>query len=386
MFKKNIKPILMAGALALATTVSPVLAEEIPNVNSNGTITVTKNFQYAYGVNFDDNVTVTINAAPAQFDELSVPQDKVPSLSFGSKNGVQNVNSMTFNSSQNTGADAITSGTVTLTDSVQIILPVYTHAGEYDYTITEEVSDSTKTNTKAGTVTEYQLRVYVINGTSGPVINYVTAAKVVPETVETSELEKVENILFENEYKETASLTISKDVSGNLADQTKDFTFKITLTAPEISNATNHIEKDTDEAVTGTKVNGYIGSEKIEFEYGVEKTVLLHHGESLVFSSLPAGTTYTVIEDEESDGYVPSYQVTKGTVQGTKVDGKDGTDLRVTEVLTDEGATVAYTNTYSDNNNPITGVIVNNMPYIALLGASGAGLVVLAASKKRSKK
>ena len=80
MFKKNIKPILMAGALALATTVSPVLAEEIPNVNSNGTITVTKNFQYAYGVNFDDNVTVTINAAPAQFDELSVPQDKVPSL------------------------------------------------------------------------------------------------------------------------------------------------------------------------------------------------------------------------------------------------------------------------------------------------------------------
>ena len=33
-----------------------------------------------------------------------------------------------------------------------------------------------------------------------------------------------------------------------------------------------------------------------------------------------------------------------------------------------------------------TRVIVNNMPYIALLGASGAVLVVLAASKKRSKK
>ena len=35
MFKKNIKPILMAGALALAATVSPVLAEDY-NEDANG--------------------------------------------------------------------------------------------------------------------------------------------------------------------------------------------------------------------------------------------------------------------------------------------------------------------------------------------------------------
>ena len=33
MFKKNIKPILMAGALALATAVSPVLAEGVQGLS-----------------------------------------------------------------------------------------------------------------------------------------------------------------------------------------------------------------------------------------------------------------------------------------------------------------------------------------------------------------
>ena len=45
MFKKNIKPILMAGALALATAVSPVLAEQVDNVNvisTNNTFKINK--------------------------------------------------------------------------------------------------------------------------------------------------------------------------------------------------------------------------------------------------------------------------------------------------------------------------------------------------------
>ena len=50
MFKKNIKPILMAGALALATAVSPVLADDY-TTDTNGnkyisgsTVYLTKNF------------------------------------------------------------------------------------------------------------------------------------------------------------------------------------------------------------------------------------------------------------------------------------------------------------------------------------------------------
>ena len=63
-----------------------------------------------------------------------------------------------------------------------------------------------------------------------------------------------------------------------------------------------------------------------------------------------------------------------------------GNAKKVSGTLTDAEAGNAETYTNTKNSNPITGVIVNNMPYIALLGASGAGLVVLAASKKRSKK
>ena len=63
---------------------------------------------------------------------------------------------------------------------------------------------------------------------------------------------------------------------------------------------------------------------------------------------------------------------------------KDNTDVATGIVNDDEAEEITYTN---DKDGAInTGVIVNNMPYIALLGASGAGLVVLAASKKRSKK
>ena len=74
----------------------------------------------------------------------------------------------------------------------------------------------------------------------------------------------------------------------------------------------------------------------------------------------------------------------------TSISGSGSVDTqnakKVSGTLTDAEAGNAETYTNTKNSNPITGVIVNNMPYIALLGASGAGLVVLAASKKRSKK
>ena len=396
MFKKNIKPILMAGALALATAVSPVLAEgnTPPNVNNGGTITVTKNFEYAYGVNFDNNVTVTINVAKAQFNSLSVPTNETgfPDLTF-----VNGKNTMTFNSNQNIGEDATTSGTVILTKNVQLSLPTtYLHAGEYDYRITETVTDASGKNTpKSGIVTEYQLRVYVKNGENGPVIYYVTAAKVAG-TNETPTSVKVEDILFENQYNETdtADLTITKNTVGDYADLTKAFSFNITLKKPTVS------ANDT------TKVKGVISKNntklrEVEVTYGTSKDFTLVDGEKLVFTGLQAGTSYTITEVGAEDGYTPSLALTgddnasvkytnEGSNIGTGADVPDGASAVGTGTVMDGAtntATFTNTHTYDDEkNNPITGVIVNNMPYIALLGASGAGLVVLAASKKRSKK
>ena len=56
MFKKNIKPILMAGALALATAVSPVFAEQ--NNATPNSIPVYKELVVAEGNN---NVSETFN-------------------------------------------------------------------------------------------------------------------------------------------------------------------------------------------------------------------------------------------------------------------------------------------------------------------------------------
>ena len=91
--------------------------------------------------------------------------------------------------------------------------------------------------------------------------------------------ENQSNLTVVNKYAE-GSLTISKTLSGNDTDSTKDFTFTIKLNT----------------ALSGTYSD-------VVFTNG-EATITLKGGESKTIEGLPNGTGYTVTEaDYSADGY-----------------------------------------------------------------------------------
>lgn len=93
------------------------------------------------------------------------------------------------------------------------------------------------------------------------------------------------------------SLTISKEVTGNGADNTKEFTFTVNFTAP-------HKLGEEKTALTGSyKYVGKNGASSgtIELENG-SGSFKLKDGQSITIEDLPIGTTYTVTEKEANKG------------------------------------------------------------------------------------
>ena len=150
MFKKNIKPILMAGALALATAVSPVLAEDY-NEDANGktyidgnTVTLTKTFTIESAVdNFRSETfgyTITAN------------QDNAPLATIASSG------SLTFTGS-GTQTLAVTVDATQPSTEGKTVVP-----GTYTYILTETNDGSDNVTTEGAT--SYTITVRVVNSDS----------------------------------------------------------------------------------------------------------------------------------------------------------------------------------------------------------------------------
>ncbi|WP_090109702.1 DUF5979 domain-containing protein [Cohnella sp. OV330] len=92
------------------------------------------------------------------------------------------------------------------------------------------------------------------------------------------------------------SLTINKTVTGNGGDRGKKFSFKVVL------DGTNATYKYSGSGGNGTIQSG--------------GTVTLAHGQSVTIAGLPAGTSYTVSEEDyAADGYVTTSTGSTGTIQ-----------------------------------------------------------------------
>ena len=222
----------------------------------------------------------------------------------------------------------------------------FTHAGVYEYTVTETAGGNGNIDYSEA---EYTLRVYVQNSTAegnvnGLVITGVTVNlnkddagttkdltttgnKVDPSDPGTDSTATTTKFRFTNTYsKETGTLKITKNTAGNTNaydDQSWKFPFKATLTKPTTTNSaattvTAYVVKQGNDPVTGAT--------PITFTYGAEQTFNLANDEELVFGDftggggawnaqvLPVGTTYTVTEDLSSDTglaqYTPTASVT----------------------------------------------------------------------------
>ena len=241
------------------------------------------------------------------------------------------------------------------------------HAGLYEYAVKE-----TKGSQEGITYDDasYTMRVYVANGADGNLeIKSVTAEK---------ENEKQEELAFENIYRETGSLTISKKTEGELADKTKDFTFSITFTR----SAT---EDDSVKEYTGK-----IGTETVTCKVGEDTKFQLHDGESLVFDSLPVGTRYVVEEEGAADGYTPSVSVVENGVQqvnartAAEEESLASAEEGSTNLVGEHTNEVTFINTYPVI--PVTGLILEQMPFILLIGLPILLLLIPTVIKARMKR
>ena len=277
----------------------------------------------------------------------------------------------------------------------------YTHAGEYVYTVAETqnvgwaqiLKNSVPIDSMTYDNRSYEMHVIVKNKQSSGVyissvyfklVSTSSTAKVKPS--EKGELYKYD--LFVNTYRKNAgkitnpneptpnkpkpenfnpgakSLVIKKLVEGDSADKTKDFTFKLTFT-----------KASTDDQ--GTFV-GQVGSTSYTFENGKEKTITLHHDQSLVFDNLPAGTRYKLVESG-SQGYKATASYNENGVIRNQT-GTASADFTQTSILVGE-KTNDNTITNSLPNVTPTGLLIDNLPFILMIGPGLAGFVVL--SKKR---
>ena len=351
MFNKKIAMALLTGMMVFGTSTAAFADSATPIVSIgteavSGSASITKNLELAEGI--------TIPTAEFSFTITSADAD-APSAS---------IENISYDSTDSLGT--LSEGKYIVSKNAEITFGTLTKPGEYTYQVTETAGNE---DGVIYSTENYTVRIYVANKSDGGFyIKTITAEK---------DNEKQSQIDFTNVYTKNASLKITKDVEGEMADKTKDFTFKIKF------------EKSATEAESVTEYTGKIGEEDVKCLIGTETEFQLHDGESLEFSNLPAGTRYVVSEIEEQDGYTPAVSVVENGVQGTTLNGVDGTDLASadtgkTNLVGEKENSVTFTNTYGDV--AITGVVSKNLPFILMISVAvvGFGLTVVLKRGRKS--
>ncbi|VHB78912.1 pilus ancillary protein 1 [Streptococcus pyogenes] len=143
----------------------------------------------------------------------------------------------------------------------------------------------------------------------------------------------------------THKLTISKTVTGTIADKKKEFNFEI------------HLKSSDGQAISGTYPTN---SGKLTVTDG-KATFTLKDGESLIVEGLPSGYSYEITETGASD-----YEVS--------VNGKNAPDGKATKASVKEDETVTFEN--RKDLVPPTGLTTDGAIYLWLLLLVPLGLLV----------
>jgi len=189
-------------------------------------------------------------------------------------------------------------------------------------------------------------------------------------------------------------LAVSKNVTGVGANQTDlYFPFQVKVKNPEtitdanktykayiLTTSTNTVVNKPallDNTVTGNIKTDTSSRDYIEFKTNITLTVNLKHGQSLAFIDLPVGTEFEVNEAlTTGSGYTPAYtyilngaapQSVNGTSETAHAFPADTVNPNKVDTarIGEAKSSVAYTN--AKNTTAITGVSVNDLPFIILI-------------------
>lgn len=169
---------------------------------------------------------------------------------------------------------------------------------------------------------------------------------------------------FTNEYS-AGSLAVTKNVTGNLGDIDKEFDVKVTFTKPTnktVSSTISYLEGDENKTIAPNawKADGT-----------TEVTISLHHGETVTFTNIPYGVTYTVVEDTKYT------QEANGGYDAATYAFSDETNKKIDSA----SDTVTITNNKSVEVD--TGITLDSLPFVLILAVC-AGAVVLFVIKRRN--
>ena len=361
-----------AGAMSMAM-VMPVFAEDINTKHTEAWISKTYNTEVAKAETF--SFTATQKNGNGLVSKEALPT--MPTISF-------------------TETDK---GTTTKREKVEF--PPYTEAGKYEYTVTEnQTATPAVTNGEHEKMimskAEYTMDVYVEDTNSGCQIANIIVNKTKDDKggnatgkVDISNTD-INDFKFTNTYVQEAgtgdkpsnpgedydtygSLKVSKKIelneNGGTASTTAEFSFKATFNFPAGTDAST---------LDGVKANGTpITLTKGAYDF------TLKNGGNEKFTGLPVGTTMTVTESA-TPNYKGSANVTiNGADERTVAATKYNETITVSDKkLGQKKNAVDVTNTY--NNVPLTGIIMNNLPYIAMIVIGAAALVVYVQNKRKN--
>ena len=288
------------------------------------------------------------------------------------------------------------------TKRVEVKFPTnWPDAGKYEYTVTETGASPAITDTKHQTMimsqAEYTMDVYVSNNGTGLEISNIivnkkkddkgTAAK---GKVDISNTDK-NGFNFTNTYvqeagtgtnptdpdptyNENGSLKVSKAVvnaNGTATTSDDEFAFTATFAFP-----------------TGTDANTLGGirdanGSPVKLTEGGTYTFNLKANGNMKFTGVPVGTTITV-KESAAKNYKGSAEITINGAQLTPVSAtKYNAELTAVnnEKLGQKQNTVDVTNTYNDV--PVTGIIMNTLPYVLMIALCGVALIAFVGFKRR---
>ena len=161
-------------------------------------------------------------------------------------------------------------------------------------------------------------------------------------------------------------LSISKTVNGNMGDRTQPFDFEVVFTSDKSVKSTITVS-GTHGEITGVNLNN---NNEFTFDKEANLKFTLTHGQTINFTNLPEGVSYTVKEVSVPEGY--KTYINDADTTATAVEGK----------IEDTAVTISYENVNGDTTID-TGVILDNAPYIALMMVVVAGAAVMIIKKRR---
>lgn len=220
--------------------------------------------------------------------------------------------------------------------------------GRYTYAVAEVVPDPQTAGmtytTRTGTLVvdkEYDgtVKSYLIIGTMG-----------------TDMTKKFDN--FDNKFA-AGDLNITKQVTGNLGDKNKLFDVTVTLTAPAgkvVKNGVMELWKNGAPTTPSPTPVNFTGNTAIV-------TFQVKDGDTFTIKNLPYGVTYVVEETDPLQGYGVTYEGKTGTIDNI---------LETAKIINDRHTEIP------------TGISLDSLPYILILGLAASGMAVLFFRKRQA--